>query len=402
MVIADVSLKMSLKKKLQSAAFIVGGGTFMFGGIAIANGNEKFYRDFIMPAFRLVDAERAHVLAVKSAAWGLVPSSKFKDAPTLHSKVMGLEFSNPIGMAAGFDKHAEAMDGLLKTGFGFVEIGSVTPEPQEGNPKPRVFRLTEDKAVINRYGFNSVGHEVVHQRLKKRLKQAAQLPQEERGVVGVNLGKNKTSPNAVLDYVTGVKKLGCFGDYLVINVSSPNTPGLRAMQGRQQLTDLVDQVVATRDILPCSPKPPVLIKIAPDLSPADKEDIAAVVMRAKSGVGGIIVTNTTISRPESLQGAHKAETGGLSGQPLKDMSTNTVREMYALTKGQMPIIGVGGVSSGQDAYEKIRAGASLVQLYTAFAYEGPPLISKVKRELEDLLKRDGFSCVSEAVGADHR
>eukprot|EP00057_Strongylocentrotus_purpuratus_P034198 XP_794275.3 PREDICTED: dihydroorotate dehydrogenase (quinone), mitochondrial [Strongylocentrotus purpuratus] len=393
---------MSLKQKLQSAASILGGGGVLFVGINIANGNEKFYRDFVMPVFRWVDPERAHVLAVKAAAWGLVPRSKYKDPPILHCKAMGLEFTNPLGMAAGFDKHAEAMNGLLKTGFGFVEVGSVTPEPQEGNPKPRVFRLTEDKAIINRYGFNSVGHDVVHQRLKERQKKAAHLPQDQRGIIGVNLGKNKTSPSAVQDYVDGVKKLGCFGDYLVINVSSPNTPGLRAMQGRQQLAELIEQVVATRDLLPCTPKPPVLVKIAPDLTQADKEDIAAVVMGKKGSVEGIIVTNTTITRPESLEGKHKGETGGLSGVPLKDMSTATVSDMYRLTNGKMTIVGVGGVSSGQDAYEKIKAGASLVQLYTAFAYEGPPLPSKIKRELEDLLKKDGFSSVSEAVGADHR
>ncbi|XP_041454393.1 dihydroorotate dehydrogenase (quinone), mitochondrial-like [Lytechinus variegatus] len=393
---------MSLKHKLKGAAIILGGGAVCFTGINIANGNEKFYHDFVMPAFRWVDPERAHVLAVKAAAWGLVPRSKYKDSSILHCKAMGLEFTNPIGMAAGFDKHAEAMNGLLKMGFGFVEVGSVTPEPQEGNPKPRVFRLTEDKAIINRYGFNSVGHDVAQQRLKERQEQAAHLPQNQRGIIGVNLGKNKTSASAVQDYVNGVKKLGCLGDYLVINVSSPNTPGLRAMQGRQQLAELVDQVVATRDLLPCTPKPPVLVKIAPDLTQADKEDIAAVVMAKKGAVEGIIVTNTTITRPDSLVGKHKGETGGLSGAPLKNMSTATVRDMYRLTNGKVTIVGVGGVSSGRDAYEKIRAGASLVQLYTAFAYEGPPLPSKINRELEELLRKDGFQSVSDAVGADNR
>ncbi|XP_071508820.1 dihydroorotate dehydrogenase (quinone), mitochondrial-like [Diadema antillarum] len=393
---------MSLKKKLQTAATVLGGGSVLFVGIAVANGNEKFYRDFVMPSFRLIDGETSHILAVKTAAWGLVPWSKYKDPPRLASEVMGLPFSNPVGMAGGFDKHAEAMDGLLKMGFGFVEVGSVTPEPQPGNPKPRVFRLPEDKAVINRYGFNSVGHDVVHERLLRRLKQVSDKTQAEKGIVGVNLGKNKTSLDSVQDYVKGVRKLGCFGDFLVINVSSPNTPGLRSMQGRQQLEQLVKQVSAARDILPCSPKPPVVVKISPDLSEKDKEDIAAVVMDKKNGVGGIIVTNTTISRPDTLQGVHKGETGGLSGAPLRELSTATVRDMYKLTKGQLPIIGVGGISNGQHAYEKIRAGASLVQLYTAFAYEGPPLPAKIKRELEELLKRDGFNSVAEAVGADHR
>eukprot|EP00058_Branchiostoma_floridae_P019413 XP_002604903.1 hypothetical protein BRAFLDRAFT_264353 [Branchiostoma floridae] len=350
-----------------------------------------------MPCLRLVSAESAHVLAVKTASWGLAPKAwQHKDSPIL-VRVWDRQFRNPIGLAAGFDKHGEAVDGLLSMGFGFVEVGSITPQPQDGNPKPRVFRLLEDKAIINRYGFNSIGHEAVFERLQRRAESMS-----SKGILGINLGKNKTSPDAVGDYVEGVQKFGALADYLVINVSSPNTPGLRTLQGRQELEQLIDKVLEARRSLSCERKPPLLVKIAPDLTQQDKEDIAAVATRQKCAVDGLIVTNTTISRPETLQSTNKTETGGLSGPPVRHMSTETVRDMYKLTKGQLPIIGVGGVSCGADAYEKIRAGASLVQLYTAMAYQGPPVVNRIKRELEKLLREDGFTSVSEAVGADHR
>ncbi|XP_038068303.1 dihydroorotate dehydrogenase (quinone), mitochondrial-like [Patiria miniata] len=392
----------SMASKFKSATVLLSCGTALFGGMCLGFGSEKFYREVAMPSMRVVSAESAHVIAVKTAAWGLVPWNTYKDPPSLGVTVWGRQFSNPIGLAAGFDKHAQAMDGMLRMGFGFVEVGSVTPEPQEGNPKPRVFRLSEDRAIINRYGFNSEGHEVVLKRLQGRAEAKAHLPAEKRGIVGINFGKNKTSPDAVNDYVKGIERLGRLGDYLVINVSSPNTPGLRKMQGREQLAHLIDKVLEARDALPCTPRPPLLVKIAPDLTQQDKEDIAAVVTRKEGKVDGLIVTNTTITRPASLQSPHKAEGGGLSGPPLRHMATDTVRDMYRLTQGELPIIGVGGVSSGQDAYEKIKAGACLVQLYTALAYEGPPLVKRIKRELDELLRADGYNTVSEAIGSDHR
>uniref|UniRef100_A0A8C3LZ35 Dihydroorotate dehydrogenase (quinone), mitochondrial n=1 Tax=Chrysolophus pictus TaxID=9089 RepID=A0A8C3LZ35_CHRPC len=297
------------------------------------------------------------------------------------------------------DKHGEAVDGLYRMGFGFVEVGTVTPEPQEGNPKPRVFRLVEDEAVINRYGFNSHGHAAVERRLRAR--QEAQLKLTAVGMpLGVNLGKNKSSTDAAADYVAGVQTLGPLADYLVVNVSSPNTPGLRDLQGKAELRDLLTKVLAERDMLSCERKPAVLVKIAPDLTEQDKQDIAGVVCEV--GVDGLIVSNTTISRPSGLQSTQRLESGGLSGKPLRELSTQTVREMYALTQGRVPIIGVGGVSSGRDALEKIRAGASLVQMYTALVYYGPPVVGAVKRELEELLREQGFKSVMEAVGADHR
>nr|XP_009502667.1 PREDICTED: dihydroorotate dehydrogenase (quinone), mitochondrial [Phalacrocorax carbo] len=266
-------------------------------------------------------------------------------------------------------------------GFGFVEVGTVTPKPQEGNPRPRVFRLVEGEAVINRYGFNSHGHAAVEHRLQARQETQLRLTGMP---LGVNLGKNKSSTDAAADYVAGVRTLGPLADYLVVNVSSPNTPGLRDLQGKAELQDLLTKVLAERDMLPCKRKPAVLVKIAPDLTTQDKQDIASVI--CELGVDGLIVSNTTVSRPSSLQSRQRTEPGGLSGKPLRELSTQTIREMYSLTQGRVPIIGVGGVSSGRDALEKIRAGASLVQMYTALVYHGPPVVGAVKRELETLLR----------------
>lgn len=386
-------------ENLKQAAIVLNGGVITFFGISLYRGDEKFYREIAMPIVRVLDPETGHNLSIKAAKYKLVPKPRMPDPPSLKTEVWGRTFSNPVGLAAGFDKNGEAVDGLLKVGFGFVEIGSITPNPQPGNEKPRVFRLTEDEAVINRYGFNSDGHKEVFQRLRHR---EAEPPVSERGLMGINLGKNKLSGHPVGDYVAGVQVFGKVADYLVINISSPNTPGLRDMQGRKELEQLLDQVVAERNKLRVDPKPPLLVKIAPDLSDKDKEDIAAVVTRPQGGVDGLIVTNTTVQRPASLRSKSMEETGGLSGPPLRDLSTSTVRDMYRLTQGRIPIVGVGGISCGKDAYEKIKAGASLVQLYTALVYQGPPVVSRVKRELDQLLREDGFSSIAEAVGADFK
>ncbi|XP_024591540.1 dihydroorotate dehydrogenase (quinone), mitochondrial isoform X2 [Neophocaena asiaeorientalis asiaeorientalis] len=386
-----------LKKRAQDAMVILGGGGLLFASYLTATGDERFYADHLMPALQgLLNPEAAHRLAVHVTSLGLLPRATFQDSDMLEVRVLGHKFRNPVGIAAGFDKHGEAVDGLYKMGFGFVEIGSVTPKPQEGNPRPRVFRLPEDQAVINRYGFNSHGLSVVEHRLRARQQTQARLT-EDGLPLGINLGKNKTSVDAASDYAEGVRVLGPLADYLVVNVSSPNTAGLRSLQGKTELRRLLTKVLQERDALKVVHKPAVLVKIAPDLTAQDKEDIASVL-----GIDGLIVTNTTVSRPASLQGALRSEMGGLSGKPLRDLSTQTIREMYALTQGRVPIIGVGGVSSGQDALEKIRAGASLVQLYTALTYRGPPLVGRVKRELEALLKEQGFTRVTDAIGADHR
>ncbi|XP_015223413.2 dihydroorotate dehydrogenase (quinone), mitochondrial [Lepisosteus oculatus] len=389
-----------LKKRLKEAVKVIGSGGLLFVSYLTAVGDERFYANHLMPTLqRIVGAETAHVLAVRLLALGLVPRCQHQDSAALEVHVLGQRFRNPVGIAAGFDKHGEAVDGLYGLGFGFVEVGTVTPQPQEGNPKPRVFRLAADQAVINRYGFNSCGHAAVQERLKAR--KASQIELTKAGQpLGINLGKNKLSRDAASDYLEGVRTLGPLADYLVVNVSSPNTPGLRDLQGKAELRHLLDRVLKVRDALQREPRPPVLVKIAPDLSPRDKQDIAEVI--TELGVDGLIVTNTTVSRPATLQDPQREETGGLSGTPLREMSTQMVSEMYRLTAGKVPIIGVGGVSSGQDALDKIRAGASLVQLYTAFAFQGPPIVGKIKRELEQLLKEQGFTNVSEAVGADHR
>lgn len=340
------------------------------------------------PAIRLLDAETAHALAIKALKTGLVPPPARFDDPILRTSVFGLDFPNPVGLAAGFDKNAEVPGPLLAQGFGFVEVGTVTPRPQPGNPKPRMFRLPADRAAINRMGFNNEGRDAMATRLTGR----------RPGIVGVNLGKNKDSEDAAADYVLGVERLGPLADYLVVNVSSPNTPGLRALQGREPLAALLNAVKEARNKL--VRRPPLLLKIAPDLTDEDKKDIAEVL--AEVGIDGLIATNTTIARPESLRDPNRKETGGLSGKPVYEPSTRVLGEMYRLTGGRLPLIGVGGISSGHDAYAKIRAGASLVQFYTAMIYEGPGLANRIKRELAELLKRDGFASVSEAVGADFR
>ncbi|XP_021816681.1 dihydroorotate dehydrogenase (quinone), mitochondrial-like isoform X2 [Prunus avium] len=373
----------------------------------------------VNPFFALLDPEVAHRLGVSAAARGWVPREKRPDPSNLGLEVWGRKFSNPVGLAAGFDKNAEAVDGLLGLGFGFVEIGSVTPVPQEGNPKPRIFRLREEGAIINRCGFNSEGIVAVAKRLgaqhgKRKLDEttspSSSSGEEVKpggkagpGIVGVNLGKNKTSEDASADYVQGVHTLSQYADYLVINVSSPNTPGLRMLQGRKQLKDLVKRVQAARDEMQWGEEgpPPLLVKIAPDLSKEDLEDIAAVALALR--LDGLIISNTTVSRPDPVTTNPAAsEAGGLSGKPLFNISTSLLKEMYILTRGKIPLIGCGGISSGEDAYKKIRAGASLVQLYTAFAYGGPALIPHIKAELSECLERDGFKSVSEAVGADCR
>lgn len=362
---------------------------------------------FLRPLLFRLDPERAHGLTLRLLKAGLVPRPAPLDDPLLAVELWGRRFANPIGLAAGFDKNAEAIGPLLGLGFGLVEIGSVTPRPQPGNPRPRLFRLTEDRAVINRMGFNNRGLEAVAAHLEEyRARGGA-------GPVGVNLGKNKDSATAAPDYAAGARRLAPLADYLVINVSSPNTPGLRALQGRGELTALLAAVRAALPApgpaasvpapVPAAPSagaPPLLLKIAPDLEEADRRDIAAVAL--DEGLDGLIVSNTTVARPVGLRSRWKGETGGLSGRPLFGPSTHLLGEMYRLTGGRLPLIGVGGVESGATAYAKIRAGASLVQLYSALVYEGPALVGRIARELAALLRRDGFASVAEAVGADWR
>jgi len=342
------------------------------------------------PLLDRIDPERAHRLAIAALKTGLVGRDRRPDPRVLQQTLFGMLFPNPVGLAAGFDKDAEVYQRTLDLGFGFVELGSVTPRPQAGNPRPRLFRLTADRAVINRMGFNNHGIDAMAARLRDR--------DPARGIVGINLGKNKDQTDAAADYAAGTRALGPLADYLVINVSSPNTPGLRALQSRDALAALIEAVLAARAQL--TRRPPLLLKIAPDLTDADRQDIADIAL--VSGLDGLIVSNTTIARPAGLDPRFAAEAGGLSGRPLFRPATEALRDLYRRTEGKLPIIGVGGVASAADAYAKIRAGAALVQLYTALVFEGPSLVRRIKDGLAALLARDGFANVAEAVGADER
>ena len=333
--------------------------------------------------FRL-DAERAHRLtigALKRLPAGDPPAPD----PRLASKVAGLTFPNPVGLAAGFDKDGEVPAQMLGLGFGFVEIGTLTPLPQAGNPKPRLFRLAEDEAVINRLGFNNGGLEAARDRLANR---------KRTGILGVNIGANKDSADRIADYATGVRAMAPLADYLTVNISSPNTPGLRALQDKGALEDLLAAVVEARG--PAGP--PVFLKLAPDLERADIDDIAAV---AIGRMQALIVSNTTISRPP-LRSAHAPEAGGLSGAPLKQLALQRLRDFRSATGGEIPLIAAGGIANGADAYARIRAGASLLQLYSALVYHGPTLARRIAAELKALLQKDNFATLAVAIGSDER
>jgi dihydroorotate dehydrogenase len=346
----------------------------------------RLFRPFLF----LSDAESAHGLSL--AALRMMPLPKMSapadsaDSAILAQKLAGLDFPNPVGLAPGYDKNAEVVTPILRLGFGFTEVGTLTPRPQEGNPRPRLFRLVEDEAVINRMGFNNEGQLAASIRLEqiRRSKQP--------GPVGVNIGANKDSEDRIADYVTGVKAMARYADYLTVNISSPNTPGLRALQDKSALDDLLMAVMEAR-----ADQTPIFLKVAPDLEPADIDDIVEISM--KNRIDALIVSNTTISRP-TLSSRHAEEAGGLSGAPLRDLALERLRDFRKASGGEMPLIGVGGISSGADAYARIKAGASLVQLYSALVYHGPGLAAKINRDLAALLRQDGFANISEAVGAE--
>lgn len=344
--------------------------------------------DALAKLLTLLPAETAHRTALMGLKAGFGPKAQTTADPVLKTALAGLELSHPVGLAAGFDKNAEAPDALLNAGFGFVEVGAVTPRPQAGNPQPRLFRLREDKAVINRMGFNNEGLEAVKARLEAR----QDSPSKAAGPVGVNLGANKDSEDRANDYAVLLKALSGLADFFTVNISSPNTPGLRTLQSGDALDELLKKVNDARWA------EPVFLKVAPDLVEADIDAIVnAVQVHALSG---LIVSNTTLERPESLKSAHKGEAGGLSGLPLKSRSTEVLRQFRQRTGPDLPIIGVGGIDGPEAAYAKIRAGANAVQLYTALVYQGPGLALKIRDGLAALLKADGFEHVSEAVGVD--
>ncbi len=338
-----------------------------------------------LAALHRMDPEAAHGLSIKALQAGLAPTPGPVTSSRLQTELAGLRLPNPVGLAAGFDKNGEVLAPLSRAGFGFIEVGAVTPRPQPGNPKPRLFRLTEDKAAINRFGFNNEGMEVMAERLANRPKDA---------VIGLNLGANKDSDDRPGDFAKVLAHCAAHLDFATVNVSSPNTEKLRDLQGKAALGALLSGVIETRDALP---RPlPIFLKIAPDLTEDELQDIAEVA--SETGVDAVIATNTTLSR-DGLRSPHKDEKGGLSGAPLFEKSTRVLARLSKLTDGKIPLIGVGGVSSAEQAYAKICAGASAVQFYTAMVYGGLSLAADIAQGLDDLLARDGFDTVAQAVGS---
>jgi dihydroorotate dehydrogenase len=346
--------------------------------------------DLARPILHRLDPERSHGLTLRALAAGLVPRQPPDSDSVLRTRLFGHLIANPVGLAAGFDKNALVFHRMFDQGFGWVEVGGVTPRAQRGNPRPRLFRLAEDAAVINRMGFNNDGAAVIADRLAAR-------PQPDR-LLGVNLASNSDSPAPAEDFEQLVERFARLADYLVIDVSCPNTRNGRVFQDPVRLADLLERLIAVRaaQAADCA----LVAKIAPDLAPAELEALVAVMLRA--GIDGLIVGNTTVARPAGLRSRDRAEAGGLSGAPLFQPSTELLREVYRLTGGRLSLIGTGGVASGADAYAKIRAGASAVQLYSALVYRGPALVTAIKRDLAHLLHADGFDSVGAAVGADHR
>ncbi|HSF91473.1 MAG TPA: quinone-dependent dihydroorotate dehydrogenase [Paracoccaceae bacterium] len=338
-----------------------------------------------LPILHKFDPETAHTLSIRALKLGLVPMPGPFTTERLKTNVAGLALPNPVGLAAGFDKNAEAVRPLLRAGFGFIEVGAATPRPQPGNPKPRLFRLTEDQAAINRFGFNNQGMDAIAARLAQRPK---------TGIVGINLGANKDSADRAADFAKVLTACGPFVDFATVNVSSPNTEKLRDLQGRAALEGLLAGVMEARAGL--ARAIPIFLKIAPDLEDTEIADIAAVAR--SSGISGVIATNTTLSR-EGLSGQDKTQAGGLSGQPLFEKSTRVLARLSELTEGEIPLIGVGGISNAAQAYAKIRAGASAVQLYTAMVYKGIGLADEIARGLDKLLADNGFANVADAVGS---
>jgi dihydroorotate dehydrogenase len=336
----------------------------------------------VRPLAFALDAERAHRLTIR--ALRLLPPGRPADHdPVLAMNVAGLDFPNPVGLAAGFDKDAEVPAQMLGFGFGFVEIGTVTPRPQGGNPRPRLFRLVEDQAVINRMGFNNRGQAAALARLTRA---------RRRGLVGVNVGANKDSDDKIADYITGVTAMLGVADYLTINISSPNTPGLRALQDKGALDELLTGAVEARGA-----GPPIFLKVAPDLEPQEIDDIARIAIDRRADA--VIIGNTTTSRP-ALVSRHRGETGGLSGAPLKSLALERLRDFRKATGGALPLIAAGGIENGVDAFDRIRAGASLVQLYSALVFHGPGLAAAITRELGRLCALNGFARLTDAVGTE--
>ncbi|MEZ5692193.1 MAG: quinone-dependent dihydroorotate dehydrogenase [Rickettsiales bacterium] len=345
----------------------------------------------LQPLLYMLKPETAHNIAISALKYGLIPKQERVDSPILKQNIYGIDFDNPIGLAAGFDKNAVAIDSLLKQGFSFVEAGTVTPKPQSGNPKPRIFRLEEDEAIINRLGFNNNGIEYF---IKNFIRHDAEL-----GIAGANIGKNKNTENAEEDYVLCLNSVYPYVDYITVNISSPNTTGLRDLQEGKALLSLLSAISNAREenIKTYKKRIPILLKIAPDIDDRQCEDIVEAVVTHR--IDGIIIGNTTISRPQSLTSPYKQEKGGLSGKPLFSLSTEILSKIYKISRGKVPLIATGGISSANDAYSKICSGANLIQIYSALIYQGFGLVRTINEELIQLIKNDGFSHISEAIGS---
>lgn len=341
------------------------------------------------PLLHALDAETAHGLTIKGLKTGLYPACPLNHDPRLSQTLWGKTFTNPLGLAAGFDKNAEVIAPMLGLGFGFVEVGTVTPKPQDGNPRPRVFRDPAHHAVINRMGFPNAG-------LATFKRNVEQYRARGTGLVGLNIGMNKDQTEPARDYTLLIREVGALADYLTVNISSPNTPGLRNLQEPEFLKPFLTELIATRNAL--ANKPPLLVKLAPDLIPAQQGAIAAILLEV--GIDGVTLGNTTLERPAYLPADFREQKGGLSGAPLTHKSTDIIRNFYALTNGKLPIIGAGGISSAQDAYDKIKAGATLLQLYSALVYHGPALVRDIIKGLVELLEQDGFNGITDAIGKE--
>lgn len=355
--------------------------------------------DLARPFLFRIDPERAHELTLRALQSNLVPAPARHDDPALRMTLWNRVFPNPVGLAAGFDKNAQVIGPMLALGFGFAEAGTVTPRAQDGNPRPRVFRDPANNAVINRMGFPNQGVLAFHENLTRFLDRKPR----PAGIIGVNIGMNKSSIETGIDpardYCHLVKQLGPLADYLTVNISSPNTPGLRDLQSRTAFLDLTGKLLEerTRACGNANP-PPLLVKLAPDLSAEQREELATAAL--ESGIDGLILTNTTLDRPANLSPDFSTEKGGLSGAPLRDKALGVLSDFYRLTGGRIPLIAAGGISTGDDAYARIRAGASLVQLYTALVFQGPAVVHKINTQIKKRLQSDGFSHLSEAIGAD--
>ena len=346
--------------------------------------------DIPIKILKFLPPELAHSFSIQALKYLNLKFDNIND-PILSQHILGLDFPNPIGLAAGFDKNAEVISSMFSLGFGFIEVGTITPLPQNGNPKPRVFRLEEDKGIINSLGFNNKGI----LKAKKNLIKFKSSSNKNR-IVGVNLGINKNSTDSIKDYLFGIESFCNLANYITINISSPNTVGLRDLQLRGKIENLIKQVVIKREKIDSLTKIPIFIKISPDLNDDQLRDIALISLA--NNIDGLIITNTTINRPNNLLSKNKNFKGGLSGKPLFQASNKILKKMYNLTNGQIILIGVGGISSGSDCYEKIKSGASLIQLYSALTFSGPSLISKIKKELVDLIKTDGYKNISDLIG----